>query len=119
MAGPVGVSMVTFMSSGDSSARDPTDPHADGSPNTKIKGMLRRALHPHHRHDGREGTSEESLSQKDVPSRIQTPTSLEILRYRYHYGANLGSIFVLEQWLYPSMFPSSATGGAELDAVTA
>ncbi|CAD6443266.1 74db0f9f-350d-4287-80db-8762bcf8097b [Sclerotinia trifoliorum] len=49
------------------------------------------------------------------PSTISPPTPLEILRYRHHFGVNLGSIFVLEPWLFPKF-----AGGAssELDAVT-
>ncbi|KAF5867506.1 putative glucan -beta-glucosidase protein [Botrytis fragariae] len=49
------------------------------------------------------------------PSTISQPTVSEILRYRYHFGVNLGSIFVLEPWLFPKF-----VGGAssELDAVT-
>lgn len=74
---------------------------------------------------GRKVTSSKSaaqqqpLRQNDTPSTIQPATALEILRYRYHYGTNLGSIFVLEQWLSGSMFVSGATGGSELDAVNA
>jgi len=47
------------------------------------------------------------------------PTPLSILRHRLHHGTNLGSIYVLEKWLFPHMFESSATGDSELDAVTA
>ncbi|KZF22188.1 glycoside hydrolase family 5 protein [Xylona heveae TC161] len=59
------------------------------------------------------------IHQQDTPSRIQPPTPTDILRYRYHHGTNLGSIFVLEQWLTPSMFVEGAAGGSELDAVNA
>ena len=47
------------------------------------------------------------------------PTPLDNLRYRFHNGTNLGSIFVLEKWLFPSMFEPNARGDSELDAVTA
>lgn len=50
---------------------------------------------------------------------LAPPTSLDILRYRTHHGTNLGSIFVLEKWLFPSMFEPTAKGDSELDAVTA
>lgn len=56
------------------------------------------------------------------PSQVKTippPSPLDLFRYRYHYGANLGSIFVLEQWLSGSMFPAGSPGGSELDAVSA
>ncbi|CAG8950285.1 hypothetical protein HYFRA_00006777 [Hymenoscyphus fraxineus] len=56
---------------------------------------------------------------QNQPSTIQPPTSDDIFRYRYHHGANLGSIFVLEKWLSGSMFPESAKGESELDAVKA
>ena len=48
------------------------------------------------------------------------PASIQdILRYRYHHGTNLGSIYVLEKWLHGSMFDNEAAGDSELDAVTA
>ncbi len=46
------------------------------------------------------------------------PTPLDVLRYRHQHGANLGSIFVLEKWLFPSMFEPTAKGDSELDAVS-
>lgn len=54
-----------------------------------------------------------------LPGPPSPPTNLDILRYRSHHGANLGSIFVLEKWLFPAMFEPGASGGSELDAVTA
>lgn len=59
------------------------------------------------------------IKQNDTPSYIQPPTPLDVLRYRYNHGTNLGSIFVLEQWLSGSMFVPGANGGGELDAVNA
>ena len=57
----------------------------------------------------------------DPGARTQSlPVTLQdIYRYRYHHGANLGSIFVLEKWLFSRMFDDSAQGGSELDAVQA
>jgi len=55
----------------------------------------------------------------DDGSEMQPPTALDVLRYRYQYGVNLGGIFVLEKWISPGMFESSTTEGSELDAVTA
>ena len=45
-------------------------------------------------------------------------TPSDVLRYRYHHGVNLGSIFVLERWLTPSMFPPKAAARqtSELEA---
>ncbi len=48
---------------------------------------------------------------------IGRPELKDILRYRYHHGANLGSIFVLERWLFGSMYDVGAAGSSELDAV--
>jgi len=56
--------------------------------------------------------------QTSTTSTIAPPTPIDVLRYRYHHGANLGSIFVLERWLFGSMFPADSPGGSELDAVT-
>ncbi|MCJ1307079.1 Glucan 1,3-beta-glucosidase 3 [Agyrium rufum] len=42
---------------------------------------------------------------------------LDIFRYRYHHGANLGGIFVLEKWLFSEMFDEGCSGDSELDAV--
>jgi aryl-phospho-beta-D-glucosidase BglC (GH1 family) len=50
-------------------------------------------------------------------STIPPPTSLDVIRYRYHHGVNLGSIFALEQWLFPSMFEHGAE--SEVQAVSA
>lgn len=48
---------------------------------------------------------------------LPRPSQKEILRYRYHHGPNIGSIFVLEKWLHGSMFDAGAAGSSELDAV--
>lgn len=48
-----------------------------------------------------------------------TPVNrLDIFRYRYQHGTNLGSIFVLEKWMFGSMY-SGSEGTSELDAVSA
>ena len=59
------------------------------------------------------------IKQDDTASYIQPPSPIDVLRYRYNHGTNLGSIFVLEQWLSGSMFVGGAKGGSELDAVNA
>ena len=48
---------------------------------------------------------------------MQPPTYLDILRYRYQHGVNLGGVFVLEKWIYPSMFEPLEDQISELDAV--
>lgn len=45
------------------------------------------------------------------------PTINDIYRYRYQHGTNLGSIFVLEKWLYRSMYEKDAEGSSELAAI--
>lgn len=62
-------------------------------------------------------TQEQNHSQHSYA--IQEPTSLDIIRYRYHHGTNLGSIYVIERWLQPSRFPDGAEGSSELAAVRA
>ena len=57
--------------------------------------------------------------QGDIPSSIEPPKPLDVLRYRYHHGANLGGCFVLEKWLFPGMFEHATKGDSELDAVQA
>jgi hypothetical protein len=57
--------------------------------------------------------------ENDQPNTIQDPTALDVLRYRYHHGTNLGSVYVLERWLSPSMFPDGTSGSSELEAVKA
>lgn len=57
----------------------------------------------------------EATSPKDNQS-MPPPMPLDVTRYRYHHGANLGSIFILERWLTGSMFHESAKGGSELSA---
>jgi hypothetical protein len=60
-----------------------------------------------------------SQDPPDLASSIEDPTALDILRYRYHHGANLGSVYVLERWIFPSRFPEEAQGSSELEAVKA
>lgn len=50
---------------------------------------------------------------------IPNVTLTDVLRYRYHHGTNVGSVFILERWLTPSAFPSSCSGSSELAAVQA
>ena len=48
---------------------------------------------------------------------MQSPSQADVNRYQFHYGANLGSTFILERWLTPCMFHESAKGSSELAAV--
>ena len=66
-----------------------------------------------------QSTLQPQIQQKGNPSTIEPPTVLDVLRYRYHHGANLGSYFVLEKWLWPNVFESGVEGDSELDAVQA
>ena len=49
--------------------------------------------------------------EHDEPDTTKPVTELDILRYRYQHGVNLGGIFVLEQFFQPHMFQ-----GCELDS---
>ncbi len=60
--------------------------------------------------------SQSTAPQDTMPS---PPTVLDVLRYRYHHGANLGGCFVLEKWLWPGMYEHVTRGDSELDAVQA
>ena len=51
------------------------------------------------------------------PATFPPPSYKDVIRYRYHHGTNLGSIFVLERWLTPGMFHSDTKGSSELAAV--
>ena len=55
----------------------------------------------------------------DPHAKLQPPTPADVARCRYHHGANLGSVFILERWLTGSMFPENSTGTSELAAVEA
>jgi hypothetical protein len=52
-------------------------------------------------------------------AQVPPASAQDILKYRYHHGTNLGSVFVLEKWLTPSMYPNSSTSATELAAVKA
>ncbi|KAI9812126.1 MAG: Glucan 1,3-beta-glucosidase 3 [Pycnora praestabilis] len=87
-----------------------------------MKSLISKAkasLHKDQSHFPAAQDQQKIIKQNDTASTIQPPTPLEVLRYRYHHGTNLGSIFVLEQWLSGSMFVAGAAGGSELDAVNA
>ncbi|OAP58052.1 hypothetical protein AYL99_07142 [Fonsecaea erecta] len=47
------------------------------------------------------------------------PSPKDILQYRYQHGTNLGGIFILEQWMFGSMYDEGVSGSSELDAVNA
>ncbi len=74
-----------------------------------MQKLLNKAKHP---------LSSSPMSFPSQHTQLQQPTALDVLRYRTHHGTNLGSIFVLEKWLFPSMFEPTAAGDSELDAVT-
>ncbi|KAF2020604.1 glycoside hydrolase family 5 protein [Aaosphaeria arxii CBS 175.79] len=67
----------------------------------------------------KKSTQSATRSSPDGPNYIQEPTPVDILRYRYHHGTNLGSIYVIERWLHPSCFPDDASGSSELASVKA
>jgi len=71
------------------------------------------------RSSGSDPEQEPTWPPADDKPEMQPPTALDVLRYRYQYGVNLGGIFVLEKWISPGMFESWTKEGSELDAVTA
>jgi hypothetical protein len=86
-----------------------------------IKHSLSKAIHHGHLHHDHDDHHNNLQVHQKTASTPQPPTPLDILRYRYQYGANLGSVYVLEKWLFPSAFPSSCTDQqtSELEAVKA
>ncbi|KAL1296917.1 hypothetical protein AAFC00_004528 [Neodothiora populina] len=59
---------------------------------------------------------QQPLPSQDQPENIQPPHPLEMMRYRYQHGTNLGSVFVLERWMVGSMFVEGSNGSSELVA---
>jgi aryl-phospho-beta-D-glucosidase BglC (GH1 family) len=99
---------------------------------TNMKGFLQKAkaefrdTTQQFRSTKPESSAQSSLQHTDAPnaghqgpSEIREATPLDIMRYRYHHGTNLGSIYVIERWLQPSRFPEGAEGSSELAAVKA
>jgi aryl-phospho-beta-D-glucosidase BglC (GH1 family) len=86
---------------------------------TKMKKLLSKAKASFDPSSTSTSPSQKPLLQTEThqPSTIYPPTPSDLYRYRYTHGVNLGSVFVLEKWLSPSMFPSSCLGDSELDAV--
>ncbi|KAF2741724.1 glycoside hydrolase family 5 protein [Sporormia fimetaria CBS 119925] len=88
----------------------------------KAKGKLQKILAddktPSPQLESTIQNSQQRPSQQGAAA-VQPPTDLDILRYRYHHGPNIGSIYVLERWMYPWIFPDGASGESELSAVTA
>ena len=86
----------------------------------KILGKAKAAFSDgQSQYSGSQSPLQPPTQQEDIPSKTEPPTPLDVLRYRYHHGANLGSSFVLEKWLFPGMFQQGAKGDSELDAVQA
>ncbi|KAL2352882.1 glycoside hydrolase superfamily [Cryomyces antarcticus] len=84
----------------------------------KLLGKAKATLHDHHgHHEYPAAQGQDQQPMTDQPATIQPPTPLDVLRYRYHHATNLGSVFVLEQWLTPSMY-TQGSQSAELAAVS-
>lgn len=52
-------------------------------------------------------TSTSRTPTPNAPNTTRPTSPLDVLRYRYHHGTNLGSIFLLEKWLFPTLLPPS------------
>ncbi|KAK3073948.1 Glucan 1,3-beta-glucosidase 3 [Teratosphaeriaceae sp. CCFEE 6253] len=72
-----------------------------------------------HRDGGQQQVPMQGGGATDGHSSIQPPTQTDVYRYRYHHGANCGSVFILEKWLTGSMFPGDVQGSSELAAAEA
>jgi hypothetical protein len=91
---------------------------------TKAKSELRDIVRQHDTQAGCSNTTPSPYQATDARhhqqlNEIRAPTPLDIIRYRYHHGTNLGSIYVIERWLQGSRFPDGAEGSSELAAVKA
>jgi len=84
---------------------------------SKVKSKL--SSDDHGRSSDAEPDHEPTRPPADGGPKMQPPAPLDVLRYRYQYGVNLGGVFVLEKWISPGMFQSGTEEGSELDAVTA
>jgi hypothetical protein len=56
-------------------------------------------------------------SIKMTVSHLRPPSPHDIFRYRYQHGTNLGGIFNLEYWLYPSLHDEDTFFPSELNAI--
>lgn len=66
--------------------------------------------------------STDPIPAKPATTAGQAPSTRQIYQSRLNRGPNLGSMFVLEKWISPHMFPEDGEGGdggrtSELDAV--
>ncbi|KAK0322070.1 Glucan 1,3-beta-glucosidase 3 [Friedmanniomyces endolithicus] len=87
----------------------------------KFLNKAKGAFDDHHSGGGGGGGGfpgqQQQVPMQDGQSTIQPPTPADVTRYRYHHGANVGSVFIMEKWLTGSMFPEHAQGSSELAAV--
>ncbi|KAI6935202.1 hypothetical protein KC348_g6313, partial [Hortaea werneckii] len=71
-------------------------------------------------HGGGGGGGQQPLQPGQPPAGgMQPPSQADVTRYRYHHGANFGSLFILERWLCGHMFPEGSEGSSERAAVKA
>lgn len=92
----------------------------------EVKNFSQRDFRPepvqhdgNHNHQSHDPQGQRPPTQHHGHGSIAEPTDLDILRYRYHHGTNLGSVYVIERWLQSSRFPEGAEGSSELAAVKA
>ncbi|RMZ66539.1 glycoside hydrolase family 5 [Pyrenophora seminiperda CCB06] len=93
----------------------PENQHASSHPGNSQEQHQHHFPPPHHHG----GSGQDQGSGPGQQQAISDPTTLDILRYRYHHGTNLGSVYVIERWLQPSRFLEGAQGSSELAAVRA
>lgn len=74
---------------------------------------------PSQHYDQQEPMHHQPMPTQDQASEIQPPTPMDVAKYRYQHGTNLGTVFVLERWLVGGMFEGvkEGKGSAELAGV--
>jgi aryl-phospho-beta-D-glucosidase BglC (GH1 family) len=88
----------------------------------ELKGAVQRLQPQPSPHDSRDPGNSQPPNvdpPNKQPPNMGPPSALDTLRYRYHHGTNLGSVFVIERWLQSSRFPPDTEGSSELAAVKA
>jgi hypothetical protein len=88
-----------------------------------IRSVFDAILH-HYQHKAtlvNQPQQKNATNAEDNQGTLQPPTPIDVIRYRYHYGVNLGAVHVLEKWIFSSAFPptASAVQSSEFECVKA
>ncbi|GAB7358001.1 hypothetical protein MBLNU230_g0166t1 [Neophaeotheca triangularis] len=85
----------------------------------KAKAVFDDLDGPSDSHAPPQASPQQAVVDQPQNSAIRAPSPADVIRYRYHHGTNVGSVFIMEKWLTSSMYPDSAEGSAERAAVKA